>query len=561
MIETTTDDIVNTSSVAGATLSDALESMTTGPGGLAPADRAKLDGIQAGATANDTDAALRDRSTHTGTQPAATISGLLQAIGAILQAGSNVTITPSGSQLVISSAGGGGGGGGTVNWGNIAGALANQADLASALNDKADTSSLAAVATTGAYSSLTGTPILGSASVFDAWVFATAAQGALADSAVQPAGLAPYAKTADLPPVPTALSQLTNDTGFVSDISGKVDKIVGKGLSTEDYTSAEKTKLAGVATGATANATDAGLRDRATHTGAQAISTITGLSSAIAAKQDTLVSGTNIKTVNGQSLLGAGDLTIAGGGGASACAIPLDGWFGMVSPARPSQSGSYSYATIGSGFALLQGSGVTLTSPILNSSSLLASKPRLSLTSAAAANSGVDFSLSGASLMRGAAPGHGGFVIKTAFAVTSTVATQRFWIATNTYGGNLSYTEAFPASGNVIGIGFNASVHSNYQLMHGNGGALTYVDLGPNFPINDPSAIIDVDFRCPPNGSAITYLVKDRNSGLSTSGTLTSNLPTGGTAMLLRSYINNGGTAAAVSYALLPTYYSSYWSA
>lgn len=32
------------------------------------------------------------------------------------------------------------------------------------------------------------------------------------------------------------------------------------------------------------------------------------------AKQDTLVSGTNIKTINGSSLLGAGDLTISGGG-------------------------------------------------------------------------------------------------------------------------------------------------------------------------------------------------------------------------------------------------------
>lgn len=36
---------------------------------------------------------------------------------------------------------------------------------------------------------------------------------------------------------------------------------------------------------------------------------------ATSAKQDTLVSGTNIKTVNGSSLLGAGDLTISGGGG------------------------------------------------------------------------------------------------------------------------------------------------------------------------------------------------------------------------------------------------------
>lgn len=36
---------------------------------------------------------------------------------------------------------------------------------------------------------------------------------------------------------------------------------------------------------------------------------------ALGNKQDTLVSGTNIKTVNGNSLLGSGDLTISGGGG------------------------------------------------------------------------------------------------------------------------------------------------------------------------------------------------------------------------------------------------------
>lgn len=250
-----------------------------------------------------------------------------------------------------------------------------------------------------------------------------------------------------------------------------------------------------------------------------------------------------------------------GGGGASACAIPLDGWFGMVLPARPGASGVYAYSNIGVGSAGVQGAGVTLSTPILGSSSLLASKSRLSLTSAAAANSGVDFGLSGLSLMRGAAPGHGGFVIKAGFAVTSAVAAQRFWLATNTYGGAISYTSAFPASGNVIGIGFDAALHSNYQLMHGGGGALTYVDLGPNFPINDPSAIIDVDFRCPPNGSAISYRVRDLNSGLSAAGTFASNLPTGSSVMVLRSFMSNGGTAAAVSYDLLPVYYSSYWSA
>ena len=39
--------------------------------------------------------------------------------------------------------------------------------------------------------------------------------------------------------------------------------------------------------------------------------------SALNAKQATLVSGTNIKTINGDSLLGSGDITISGGGGIS----------------------------------------------------------------------------------------------------------------------------------------------------------------------------------------------------------------------------------------------------
>jgi hypothetical protein len=49
--------------------------------------------------------------------------------------------------------------------------------------------------------------------------------------------------------------------------------------------SASKTKLDGIATGATANATDAQLRDRSTHTGTQAISTVSGLQTALDGKQ------------------------------------------------------------------------------------------------------------------------------------------------------------------------------------------------------------------------------------------------------------------------------------
>jgi len=71
--------------------------------------------------------------------------------------------------------------------------------------------------------------------------------------------------------------------GLQSALDQKVDKVAGKQLSTEDYSSVEKTKLAGIATGATKNATDAQLRNRATHTGTQTLSTISDAGTAAAA--------------------------------------------------------------------------------------------------------------------------------------------------------------------------------------------------------------------------------------------------------------------------------------
>lgn len=62
--------------------------------------------------------------------------------------------------------------------------------------------------------------------------------------------------------VPTKVSELTNDSGFLtehqdltdyakkSELDSKVDKVNGKGLSTNDYTTAEKDKLSGIADGA-----------------------------------------------------------------------------------------------------------------------------------------------------------------------------------------------------------------------------------------------------------------------------------------------------------------------
>lgn len=67
-------------------------------------------------------------------------------------------------------------------------------------------------------------------------------------------------------------------------LNNKVEKVEGKSLSTEDFTTDEKTKLGGIASGATANSSDAFLKNRANHTGTQTIQTIEGLDSALETK-------------------------------------------------------------------------------------------------------------------------------------------------------------------------------------------------------------------------------------------------------------------------------------
>ncbi|EPR42733.1 hypothetical protein dsx2_2650 [Desulfovibrio sp. X2] len=75
---------------------------------------------------------------------------------------------------------------------------------------------------------------------------------------------------------------VTSDTGTDATLS------LADGTNAGLMAPAEHTKLAGVAAGATANSADSYLLDRANHTGSQAISTVTGLQTALDGKEGTL---------------------------------------------------------------------------------------------------------------------------------------------------------------------------------------------------------------------------------------------------------------------------------
>lgn len=165
---------------------------TSVSGVMSPAQVTKLDSVANGATANSSDAHLRDRSTHTGSQTAGTISDFSEAVddrvASLLVAGTNVSLNYNdvANTLTINATGGGGGGSG--------------ANLSTTLS-------------------------------------------------------------------PTNVI-VNSDTGTDATIPAADGTNAGVMLP------AQVTKLAGIATGATANDTDANLKNRANHTGTQLASTI-----------------------------------------------------------------------------------------------------------------------------------------------------------------------------------------------------------------------------------------------------------------------------------------------
>ena len=87
-------------------------------------------------------------------------------------------------------------------------------------------------------------------------------------------------------------------------------------------------KLATVARGATANAPDAQLRDRSTHTGSQAIGTVTGLQAALDAKADATASTTTAASTKAANytlaLADAGTVVEMNMAGANTVTVPPD---------------------------------------------------------------------------------------------------------------------------------------------------------------------------------------------------------------------------------------------
>lgn len=199
------------------------------------AEKTKLAAIAAGATANATDAQLRDRTTHTGTQPISATAGLQSALDAkqATEAGKGLSSNDFTSAEKTKLAG--------MESSHFRGSFVNEPALtAGATNPRA-----------GDYADVdqgTGFDVM--RYIYD-----------------------------------------VNDAKWTAQVSAtsltaaQIKSLYESNPDTNAFTGAYRTKLNGIETGATANESNANLRARSSHTGTQAISTVTDLQDTLDAKQ------------------------------------------------------------------------------------------------------------------------------------------------------------------------------------------------------------------------------------------------------------------------------------
>jgi hypothetical protein len=174
----------------------------------------------------------------------------------------------------------------------------------------------------------------------------------------------------------------TDDIFYIKEITQGQYKVSVADLDAGDITAEDSGDVYNVATFTTFLRENTGFKTAPGGSGAEwgsitgTLSTQSDLRSALDSKQDDLVSGTNIKTINGNSVLGGGDLIISGG---------LQGIHALV----PLASGQSTTSSI-SGFALTNNlAGVAnriVTYPFIPNRTITSSSLYLNITTAVASS-------------------------------------------------------------------------------------------------------------------------------------------------------------------------------
>lgn len=190
----------------------------------------------------------------------------------------------------------------------------------------------------------------------------------------------------------------------------------------------------------------------------------------------------------------------------------------------------------------------TVSTPALAAGSLRASTRRSIVTSAATTPSASELRVPNTICWRGDAAGLGGFFFVIRFGCSSAVASQRLAVGLFGVTTAIATNQSPSAMVNCIFVG-NDAADANLQIMHNDAAAAcTKVDLGASFPVpsSTNNAIYEVSFFCAANTATVGWRVSRIDTGVSTSGTISTDLVANTTFLGSHVYINNNTTAAAV---------------
>lgn len=253
---------------------------------------------------------------------------------------------------------------------------------------------------------------------------------------------------------------------------------------------------------------------------------------ALSGKQDALVSGTNIRPINGQSILGSTNLVIP-------TATELIGKDFQMTTGTPS-----GLTQIGIGITIITGTGDAVAPDFSNA---FKSTSRRRAVSAATAGSSVIFGDSSFHKVALGSDYTSYFIFGNEDAAT--VATARMIVGYRSPFG-IGNIDPSTATG-FIGVGADSGDNQLHIMHNDNVGLATKIPLGVNFPANTSSTDLYIaKFQFLTSGG-VTITVGNLSNGASVVNTITTNIQPIGTSYFVFMQRNNGSTALAVRMSLI----------
>lgn len=180
---------------------------------------------------------------------------------------------------------------------------------------------------------------------------------------------------------------------------------------------------------------------------------------------------------------------------------------------------------------------------------------RLGYVSATTGNASSGLRLAAAQYGLGNGAGRGGFHFVTRFGISDAtlVTGARLFVGLTSSTAALGNSDP-SAFTNIIGVGLDAA-DTTLQIMHNDGaGTATKIDLGASFPESTNTDFYELALYCAPNGTTVFYEVVNLTTGIETSGSITTNLPSNTQLLAWQIWRHNVATGLAVGVDVASVY-------